>query len=199
MSDQATWNSRYETGDTPWDTGAPSTQLTRFLAQHKQVPGRALEIGCGTGNNVIWLAQQGWDVTGVDVAPRALDLARDTAQHAGVPATFLVADVLDLPEFNQPFDLLFDRGCYHAVRRGAPFGYAPSVARALAAGAHGLILAGNAKEPREPGPPVVAEEELRRELGLAFTLVSLEEFRFDVVPGTDVAFLGWAIHVRKER
>ena len=71
------------------------------------------------------------------------------------------------------------------------------MAQQLAAGGRGLILAGNAREPHDPGPPVVTEEQLREELGLAFHIVDLREFRFDEAPSVPVRFLGWSCLVKK--
>jgi len=197
MKNHPAWNDSYRDGNVPWDTGRPSSELERVVTQHAIHPCRALEIGCGTGTNCVWLAQQGFEVTGVDVAPLAIEMAKERAQAAGLQAQFLTADVLALPALNGPFGFFFDRGCYHAVRRSAADKYAPAVARHLAAGARGLILAGNAREPHEPGPPVVTEEQLRRELGLAFTILDLREFRFDEAPGVPAQFLGWSCLVEK--
>lgn len=197
MKDHRDWNESYREDCLPWDTGRPSSELERVVTQHAIHPCRALEIGCGTGTNCIWLAQQGFTVTGVDVASLAIEKANERAQAAGVQAEFLTADVLALPELKGPFGFFFDRGCYHAVRRSAADKYAPAVARHLAAGARGLILAGNAREPHEPGPPVVTEEQLRDELGLAFEILDLREFRFDEAPGVPVQFLGWSCLVQK--
>ena len=66
--------------------------------------------------------------------------------------------MLNLPDFEEPFGFFFDRGCYHAVRREAPHKYATAVARLLTPGARGLVLAGNAREPHDPGPPVVTKD-----------------------------------------
>ena len=110
---------------------------------------------------------------------------------------FVVADVLHLPELGGPFAFFFDRGCYHAIRRSAPDEYAPAVARQLVAGGRGLILAGNASEPNDPGPPVVTEEQICDELGLAFQILDLHEFRFDEAPGVPAHFLGWSCLVEK--
>lgn len=197
MKEHADWNDSYRDGNLPWDTGVPSAELQSVLKQHSIQPCRALEIGCGTGTNSVWLTQQGFDVTGVDVAPLAIERAKQRALDAGVPARFAVADVLKLPDLPGPFAFFFDRGCYHAVRRSAPKDYAPAVARQLATGARGLILAGNAREPNTPGPPVVTEQELRDELGLAFEIVDLHEFRFDEAPGVPIRFLGWSCLVEK--
>lgn len=197
MKDHRDWNDSYRDGNLPWDTGRPSSELQTVVSQHGIQPCRALDVGCGTGTNSVWLAQQGFDVTGVDVAPLAVERAEKRAQDAGVTAQFMVADVLNLPELGGPFAFFFDRGCYHAVRRAAPDRYAPAVARRLAPGARGLILAGNAREPRDPGPPVVTEEQIRDELGRAFQILDLHEFRFDEAPGLAERFLGWSCLVEK--
>ena len=197
MTEHIDWNDRYRDGNLPWDTGRPSSELQRVLSQYTIQPCRALEIGCGTGTNCIWLAQQGFDATGVDVAPLAVEQAQKRARAAGVNVHFLVADVLHLPDVGGPFAFFFDRGCYHAVRRSAPDKYAPAVTRQLVSGGRGLILAGNAREPHDPGPPVVTEEQLRDELGLAFQILDLHEFRFDEAPGVPERFLGWSCLVEK--
>jgi methyl halide transferase len=197
MSEQNDWNDRYRDGNLPWDTGRPSSELQRLLSQNAIQPCRALELGCGTGTNCVWLAQQGFEVTGVDLAPLAVEQAEKRAHSAGVKARFVAADVFHLPKLNGPFEFFFDRGCYHAVRRIAPEQYAPAVARQLASGARGLVLAGNAREPHNPGPPVVTEEEIRRELGLAFQILDLHEFHFDEASGVPASFLGWSCLVEK--
>jgi SAM-dependent methyltransferase len=197
MKDHLDWNDSYRDGNLPWDTGRPSSELQRVFSQHTIQPCRALDLGCGTGTNSVWLVQQGFEVIGIDVAPLAVERAEERARAAGVKAHFVVGDVLDLPDLEGPFAFFFDRGCYHAVRRSAPRQYALAVARQLASGALGLILAGNAREPHDPGPPVVTEEQLREELGLAFQILDLHEFRFDEAPGVPARFLGWSCLVEK--
>lgn len=197
MKEHADWNDSYRDGNLPWDTGRPSAELQLVCTRNTIQPCRALELGCGTGTNSVWLAQQGFEVTGVDVAPLAVEQAKGRAHAAGVKVHFAVADVLDLPDLEGPFAFFFDRGCYHAVRRSAPQQYAPALARQLAAGGRGLILAGNAREPHDPGPPVVTEQQIRDELGLAFRILDLHEFRFDEAPGVAERFLGWSCLVEK--
>ena len=117
MTEHIDWNDRYRDGNLPWDTGRPSSELQRVLSRNTIQPCRALELGCGTGTNSVWLAQQGFEVTGIDVAPLAVERAEQRAHAAGVKVHFVVADVLHLPDLDGPFAFFFDRGCYHAVRR----------------------------------------------------------------------------------
>src|SRR4051812_10528508 len=118
MADAAHWDERYRKGEKPWDTGQPSSELRRVLEETPLRPCRALELGCGTGANAVWLAREGFDVTAVDISPLAVAEARRRAEEAGVGVRFLAADVLRPPdELQGPFDFFFDRGCYHVVRR----------------------------------------------------------------------------------
>lgn len=197
MAAHRDWNESYREGNLPWDTGKPSSELQRVVSRKAIRPCRALELGCGTGTNSVWLAQQGFDVTGVDVAPLAIEQAEKRAQTAGVQVQYIVSDLFQLSKVGEPYEFFFDRGCYHTIRRKTPDGYARTVARHLAAGALGLILAGNARQPHEPGPPVVTEEQIRNELGVAFKIVELNEFHFDDAPGIPASFLGWSCLVQK--
>jgi SAM-dependent methyltransferase len=199
MSEQEHWDGRYrQPGQAPWDTGRPSAELQRLLAKKKLTPCRAVELGCGTGTNAIWLAQQGFDVTAIDISPKAIEIAQAKAAEAGVQVRFLQADVFALPDLGLPFPFFFDRGCYHVVRRVDVAGFLCSLESITAARAEGLVLTGNAKEPHSPGPPVVSEGEIRKELGGAFETVGLEEFRFDQDPITNTRFLGWSCWLKKK-
>jgi SAM-dependent methyltransferase len=198
MSDTVHWNERYRSGDTPWDTGRPSSELQRVLAEENVPAGRAIDLGCGTGANTVWLAQQGFDVTGVDISPLAIERATARAQVAGANCRFLIADLRNPPsELSGPFDFLFDRGCYHVLRRTGVQAYRRALEGITRPGTIGLVLAGNAREPHTPGPPVVSEEEIRSELGSLFEIVRLREFRFDQHENEAVAFLGWSCLVRR--
>ena len=197
-SEMEHWDSRYRAGDLPWDTGRPSAELMRRLQQNPVKPCRAIEFGCGTGSNSVWLALQGFDVTGIDISPLAIAAANDRAKHAGVAVNFLGADVTDFPDLGPPFEFFFDRGCYHAVRREDAQGYVRSLLKITVPGSSGLVLTGNAKDPHSPGmgPPVVSEEEIRAELGSVFEIVQLREFYFDQVEEGG-QFLAWSCLLRR--
>lgn len=181
----------------PWDTGRVSAELVRRLAQFEIPRGRAVELGCGTGTNAIWLAQQGFDVTAIDITPTAIAQAEAKAKEAGARVNFVTADVTEPPDLGEPFPFFFDRGCYHAVRRGNAGGFLRELDRITAPGAWGIVLTGNAREERKPGPPAVSEETLRAELGRFFDFVSLEEFRFDQDEPDGHRHLGWSCVLRK--
>lgn len=117
-------------GQPPWDTGISPPELLEFIDNHK--PGRAIDIGCGTGTNVITLASAGWKVTGVDFAPRAIKLARQKAEKAGVQAEFLVRDATNLQGIRGSFDLALDLGCFHGIPQAGRIKYLEQLDRILA-------------------------------------------------------------------
>ena len=118
-------------GQPPWDTGVSPPELLEFIEHHK--PGRAIDIGCGTGTNVITLANAGWHVTGIDFAPRAIKLARQKLEQAGVQAELLINDATKLNGIDGPFDFALDLGCFHGVGRGCHVGDVRDHARRLEA------------------------------------------------------------------
>ena len=113
------WNQRYEQDDTPWDKGEAHPVLLGMLT-HGALTGRILVPGCGTGHDVRALAARGLDVTGLDLAPLALEMARAHAAAGG--EKYLLGDLFDLPAaLESSFDGIFEHTCFCAidpVRRG---------------------------------------------------------------------------------
>lgn len=190
------WNQRYVEGETPWDSGVPSKELVRVLAQEKIEPCRAVELGCGTGTNAIYLASHRFDVTGLDFSSAALERARKKAAEAGVEVRLLEADLSRLALDLEPFDFLFDRGCYHTVRRVDVAGFLRSLKRLSRPGSRYLVLAGNANEQTTEGPPRVHEHEIRVDLEPLFEIHWIREFRFDV-PNPPEGFLAWSCYMTR--
>ena len=126
-------------GKPPWDTGISPPELLDFIKNHG--PGCAIDIGCGTGTNVISLANAGWKVTGVDFAPRAIKLARQKAGRAGVEAKFFVRDATNLRGISGPFDLSFDLGCFHGIPQEGKKKYLEQLDNLLVPGGSWLLYA----------------------------------------------------------
>jgi SAM-dependent methyltransferase len=145
----------YEAGYTPWELHRPDCNLIEIVRDHGIARGAALDIGCGTGNNTIWLAQQGFAVTGCDVTEIAINRAIAKAAAAKVACTFLRLDFLKDEVPGGPFSFLFDRGCFHSFdsaedRRH----FAEKSASLLQKDGLWLSLVGNRDEIRDTsGPP----------------------------------------------
>jgi cyclopropane fatty-acyl-phospholipid synthase-like methyltransferase len=156
------WWLGYRLGFAPWDTGRPIPMLVEAVeGQEGLVPGRALDIGCGSGRNAIYLARHGWDVTGVDLVGHAITLARRNAEAAGVSVRFVEGDVtrLDDLDIGQGFDLLIDSGCYHAVPVDRRDAYVAGVSTVASPGARLLMFGVGATLVPRAG---MTEEELRQ-------------------------------------
>lgn len=191
------WQAKYRDGNTPWDSGLPSKELIRVLAENPIGGSRVLELGCGTGTNAVYLAGRGFEVTAVDCSPLALDSARRKARDAGVRVDWVDADVQRFGADLEPFDFVFDRGCYHCCRRVDLNGYLETLRNATRAGSHFLCLAGNANELSEQGPPRVTEQQLRGDFSELFDVHVIREFHFEDAGGIQGP-LGWsALMVRK--
>ncbi|WP_090933826.1 class I SAM-dependent methyltransferase [Nonomuraea jiangxiensis] len=147
----------YAVGFTPWDRDVPSAELVELVKELPDPHGRrALDLGCGTGSNAVYLAGLGWDVVGVDTAPNAIKQARRRAKAAGVDVRLLVGDVTELSKMGLggPFDLLVDRGLMHALPGPVRVGYAREIAEVARPGSVLLMTGfwtGKAFTPGTPG------------------------------------------------
>ena len=101
--DSADWDSRYAGAELLWGAGP-----NRFLVSEIEglPPGRALDLACGEGRNALWLAEQGWQATGVDFSAIAVERARRLAAERGLAAVFEQADVLAYEPPTAAFDLV---------------------------------------------------------------------------------------------
>jgi acetyl esterase/lipase len=196
---QERWDGAYRDGRrAPWDIGRPSTDLRQAVEKDVLRPCRVVELGCGSGNDAIYLASRRFDVTAIDIAPSALKQAEKKARDAGVKVRWLQADVLNPPKL-KPFDLIYDRGCYHGVRGQNAAGYVETLRRLSRPGTQVLILAGNANEPPPHyGPPRVREADIRADFGPWFEFQWLRETRFDTTDPNRKGALAWSILLRRK-
>ena len=133
----------YRIGFTPWDGHQMPVHLRELVESDGALPvGRALDVGCGTGDTSIYLAQHGWDVTGIDFVERALEKARLKGQRATVNIRWLRADVTKLGryEIGHGFNLVTDNGLIHGLSDDARDAYVQELSPLLADGGRLLIL-----------------------------------------------------------
>lgn len=166
----------YRVGFTPWE-GHPIGQGLRDLVEGTQdtpaLPaGRALDVGCGTGDCAIYLAQHGWRVIGVDYVAKPLEKAQAKAGNAGVSVDFIRADVTQLSQsgIGTGFDLIVDNGCIHNMSGGDREAYVREVGAVAAPGARLFIAA---FPPRGRfGVPGIDHAEIQRRFTPGWTLLS---------------------------
>ncbi len=113
-SKQEQYRERYKAKKTPWDVGRPDFNLVNVVNRARIEKGKALDVGCGSGHNSIWLAQHGFNVTGVDVSEVAVQQAQENASQKNVSCTFLSLDFFEEDVPGLPFNFIFDRGCFHS-------------------------------------------------------------------------------------
>ncbi len=163
----------YLLGFTPWDQGVIRPELIEVVDGPDALPvGRALDIGCGTGTQSIYLAQHGWQVTGVDFVRKALQVAQRKAAAVGVAPTWVEGDVTHLPELGirDDFALLFDFGCFHGLSDRLREAYVRGITSVAATNADFLLFAFNPGK-RGPMPRGVSSEEIAVRFGKDWELI----------------------------
>ena len=180
MTPHPSWNESYASGQLPWDTGQPEPLLVEFVTSGAVTPGATLEIGAGTGTNAIWMAERGFDVLGIDVAPLAVERAHAKMEGRALRCRFAAWDFLAAPPPDGPFQFVFDRGCFHVfdepVERQR---FAAQVAAALAPGGLWLSLIGSTEGPScDVGPPRRSAREVTLAIEPALEIVELRSAEF---------------------
>lgn len=168
----------YREGVPPWDVGAPQPEVVR-LAEDGEIAGDVLDVGCGTGENALFLAARGSRVVGIDASPSAIERAAAKAAARGLAVPFLVADALHLERLRRRFETALDCGLFHVFGREERRAYAHSLCEALAPGSTLHLLCFSDEEPPGPGPHRIAEHDLRDAFRSLFAMTRLRPGRFE--------------------
>lgn len=186
------WNEHYANDNLPWDSGYPDASLITAVETGAIPLGRALEIGCGTGTNALWLANRGFDVLGIDIAPLAIERAR--ARASSRACRFEVHDILQMP-IEQKFNFVFDRGCFHVFDSlESRILFVQRVAQALAPNGRWLSLIGSTEgAPRQFGPPRRSLRDLAQSIEPYLEIIEVRAINFDPIPeAPEAAPQAWA-------
>ena len=162
----------YAVGFRPWErAGREAAEqfgglLDREAMERPTPPGRAVDLGCGTGTHAIDLASRGWRAVGIDNQRRALQIARARAAASGTDVTFVQGDVaaLRVDDIGAPADLFLDVGCFHHLPGPGRQAMADCVTAAAAPDATLLLLAFSPGR-RGPLPPGASREEIETAFG----------------------------------
>ncbi len=161
---------RYRRGATPWDTGVTPPEIVALA--ERLPPGRALDLGCGTGTSSLFLAEHGWTVTGIDFVAAAIRRAREKASAANLSIDFHVSDVTHLDFLQEPYDLVIDVGCLHSLTPRQQQDYAATLARLTCPDALYMLYAFT---PRQIGPRHVGltPDDVVQRFGQAFIVETM--------------------------
>jgi 2-polyprenyl-3-methyl-5-hydroxy-6-metoxy-1,4-benzoquinol methylase len=146
-------------GTPPWDIGRPQREFVR-LEESGMISGDVLDVGCGSGENALFLAGRGHDVWGVDSAPAAIGIARRKAEERGLAATFLVQDTLNLHEIGRTFDTVIDSGLFHTLSDPERPCFLRNLTDVMKPGGAYFMLAFSELEPGEYGPRRITKKEI---------------------------------------
>jgi cyclopropane fatty-acyl-phospholipid synthase-like methyltransferase len=144
-------------GRPPWDTGVSPPELNAFLQQAQ--PGRALDVGCGTGTNLVTMAEAGWQVVGIDFAWLSVLRARIKLQQEGLSGGVIHGDITRNPGVDPPFDLILDIGCYHGLTEDGRQDYRAHLREWLVPGGTFLMYAHRQRSPE--GSHGITEGDMR--------------------------------------
>jgi SAM-dependent methyltransferase len=176
------WDESYTGPPPPWDIGRPQPAFVR-LADGGAFSGALLDAGCGTGEHTILAARCGARALGIDVSPRAIEIARRKAAERGAVASFQVLDALRLATLGDVFDAVLDSGLFHVFDDPARQEYVSAVHALLRPGGHLHLLCFSDRQPGDWGPRRVTAVDLRAAFGSGWRIESLAPDRFDINPG----------------
>lgn len=128
----------YRFGTPPW-VGPARSELVGLVESGDLLPGRAIDLGCGEGDNAIFLAQHGFQVTAVDFSPAAIAKAKAKAQQAGTEVDFVIDDLTRLTGVSGHFDVLVDYGTFDDLSNKDRAAYADKVRSLAKPGAKFLL------------------------------------------------------------
>ncbi len=141
----------YQGHTPPWDIGRPQPAVVQLVDQG-DFRGRVLDCGCGTGENVLLLAQRGYVAVGIDASSTAISRARAKARERGLPAIFQVADAFALDQLGQTFDTVLDCGLMHNLPAPARLTYTQSLAAVTAPDGRVIVLCFSEATTGQRGP-----------------------------------------------
>lgn len=166
------FDNAYE-GTPTWDIGWPQGAVVR-LAERGAIEGSVLDVGCGTGENALYLAARGHAVTGIDFAAAAIEKARARARDRNIAAEFLVEDAFHLADLGRRLDAALDAGTFHTLQPEDRPRYAAAVAAAVRPGGRCFLLCWSERNPFGRGPERVARRDIRAAFRGVWVVESIE-------------------------
>ena len=174
----SSWEDAYKTAP-PWDVGRPQPAFVELVLTGELNKGEVLDIGCGTGENALYLAEKGFTVIGVDLTNRAIIAAKAKAAERKVKVDFREGNALSLDFKDGSFDNVIDSGLFHTFPDNDRSIYAREVARVLASRGIYFMLCFSDKEPTDwGGPRRVTREEIESTFSPLFKINYIQDKLF---------------------
>ena len=194
MTQGSSFESAYD-GKPPWDIDRPQREIVR-LAERGKIQGKVLDVGCGTGENALYLGDLGYQVVGVDLVQRAVERAMEKALQRGLDTTFLRRDALHLEKTGGPYDTAVDSGLFHVFSDEERPVFVASLATAVRSGGMYYMVCFSEREPGTWGPRRVTRAEIRHSFSVGWKIESIEEAVFETnVESSEVS--AWLSSIRR--
>lgn len=166
-------------GIPPWDIGHPQQAYVE-LAHTGHIKGSVLDVGCGTGEHALYLAQCGHEVWGIDSSPTAIQKAQAKASARGINVTFRVADALHLQDLGRTFETIIDSGLFHVFSDEERPLFVSSLASVLQPGGTYYLLCFSDREfSSSPGPRRVSQAEIEETFQQGWRVNDIRATRFE--------------------
>jgi ubiquinone/menaquinone biosynthesis C-methylase UbiE len=171
-------------GQAAWDTGRPQPAIVA-IAEAGQIRGKVLDVGCGTGENALYLAAKGHEAWGIDFVPTVIEQAKAKAAERGIEAHFVVGNALELEKLSRQFDTVIDCGLFHTFSDEERPVYAQEVAKVLRSSGLLHILCFSDEEPGTYGPRRISQQEIRDAFQKGWQVKNIEATHFEAVSRPD--------------
>jgi cyclopropane fatty-acyl-phospholipid synthase-like methyltransferase len=182
---KATFEQAYA-GEAPWDIGQPQPE---FVAIAHRITGSILDVGCGTGDNALFFAERGHQVTAIDYLAEPIARAKQKAAQRRVIVNWHVMNALALSQWAERYDNIIDCGLFHVFSDEDRRSYSAGLAHVLKSGGRLYLLCFSDEEPGTVGPRRVSKRELDEAFAHGWTLESIEPSAFAINPNfKDVQF-----------
>jgi SAM-dependent methyltransferase len=172
------FDSSYE-GTPPWDIGHPQPAFLA-LARSGVLTGRVLDIGCGTGEHALMAAGLGLDATGIELSPRAINLAQQKARERNLDARFFVADALELESNSDRYDTVLDCGLFHVFDDPDRARLVKSLSSIVEPGGRYFLLCFSDQQPGDWGPRRVSRAEIQSSFTDGWSIESIERSQIEI-------------------
>ena len=146
------WEDAYK-GIPPWDIGRPQPAFVELVSAGELHKGSVLDVGCGTGENALYIAENGFSAVGVDLSSRAIVAAKAKAIERKLRVDFRLANALSLDFKGSHFDNAIDSGLFHTFNHSDRVSFANEIARVLKPNGSYFMLCFSDKEPTNWGGP----------------------------------------------